>query len=575
MHLLVAGISILALPALAASPEATPGAMPESLSAPLQGEAYRKTEEAYSLQKVGDHQGALEAVDGALALAPNHPDLLRLKQEVLLAVGSLDLADALNGELLKKTPSDASLRLFRVYLRQRQGRLAEGSTEAAGIVTLPGISPEIRRQACLVLVDLLQAQEKPVEALAALEVIKDERSVEVLSRKAFLLQALNRPEDACSAFTDALSLEPEGAERRTLLQGLRAAARTAGRSDEEFSVLQQLHVLDPADRQSSLDLAYALLNRKRDPEALKLFQEALAPGSAEGAWLDAAYLAKRLGRNTEAARCFRAALDARKDIGTTGSSSASKIEQDFGIRREVEGLERTWGVVLGTSYRQDTFLPGATSQKILQQGLEVYWQPKALALNGRNVQFFTQAFENLYTDPKGVTGGPTLQGVFGVRAKPFSSQNLVLTAQKMVKLGSGTLDDWMFRAAYSRDKGQDLCPWKDRWTYWSLYTEGASFARTGQYVHQLETRLGESWRLPVNGGRNVLSPYLVLAGDYDSRAVDRTAGGFGLGLTLRRWFRQDAHRAPASWVELTLQERAKLTKATRADGFFVTLTCWF
>lgn len=539
---------------------------------PLEGEAYRLAESAYRLQKEGDSAGALRAVDAALALAPGHPGLLDLKLDLLFSTGSLEAAEALHGELLARRPDDHRLRFFRVYLRQRQGRMAEALQEAGRMADLPSAPPDLRRQARLAMADLLQAMKRPGDALHALEPLGGEDSLDIHSRRAFLLLAAEQAGPACEAFQRALALAPDRAQRRTLLLGLRDASRAAGRAEGELSALRDLRALDPADHRLALDLAYALLARGRDAEALDQFQAGLGAQSPPGAWLDAGYAAKRLGRNDDAARFFARGLDARDGAGLTPADP----QLDYGLRREVESLRRTWGVATGTAYRQGGLLPGiASQQKVLQQGAEAFWQPGSLARDGRMVQVFAQAFENLYSGDQGTTGGPTLQGVLGVRVKPLASENLVLAAQKLVKLGRYSLDDWMFRAAYSRDEGVDLRPWEDHWTYWTFYTEGATFARTGHYVHQMETRVGHAWRLPFAGAQQVLSPHLVLAGDFDNRLDQRYAGGLGLGLSLRRWFGEDRHRAPAHWLDLTLQGRAQLTSASRGGGLFLTLSCWF
>lgn len=541
-----------------------------SAQAPLAGDAYRLAAEAYRLQGTGDPEGALRATEAALALAPGHPQLLTLKRDLLFATGQLEAAEAVNRTLMAHAPEAPGPHLFLAYLRQRQGRLEEALREARGVEALPSAPEAERRQASLLEADLLQALHRPKEALAILDALGGTPSLEVESRRAFLLLADGRPDPARQAFEAALALQPDPARRRTLLLGLRDAARSSHHPEVELKALQDLHAQDPASRQVALDLAYALLARHRDAEALAVFSKALDAHSPPGAWLDAGYAAQRLGRNREAATYFSRGLDARRAAGLQDP------RLEYGLRREVESLERQWGLVSGTAYRQGGLVPGITSQqRILQEGLEAYWQPPVLAREGRMVQVFAQVFETLYSGSPGATGGPTLQGVIGVRAKPFATQNLVFAAQKLVRLGTFALDDWMFRGAYSLDEGLDLRPWQDDWPWWSLYTEGASFARSGRYLHQLEIRAGHAWRLPAAGGRNVLAPHLVLAGDYDSRLDPRYAGGVGAGASLRHWFREDAHHAPASWIELTLQGRAQLTSASRGGGIFLTLTCWF
>ncbi|MBI1752791.1 MAG: hypothetical protein HY014_14660 [Acidobacteria bacterium] len=558
MHRRVTGL----LPAFLAGP-----ALLAQAPAPLDGEPYRLAEEAYRLQRNQDQNGALHAAESALALAPGHPQLLALKRELLFAMGRLEEAEAVNQRLLA---GNAEARLFLVYLRQRQGRLAEGLEAAGRLSADPAAPTDIRQKSRSALVDLLQALGRPGEALAALEGLDGEPALANQSRRAFLVLASGRPEAACAEFEKALAMGPAAEQRRTLLQGLCDAARGAKKKDLELKALEALRSDDPKDRRVALDLAYAYLARQRDAEALAQFRAALDAASPSGPWLDAGYAAKRAGQNAEAAECFSRGIEAREKAGERDPVL------DFGLRREVEGLSRNGGLVSSTAYRQGGLLPGVESQqKVLQQGLEAYWQPEALARNGRMVQVFLQAFENLYSAGAGTTGGPTLQGAVGVRVKPFSSENLVVTAQKLIKAGRFAMDDWMFRAAYSLDRGLDLRPWQPDWNYWSFYTEGATFAKTGQYVHQAEIRAGHAWRLPAGDGRNVLSPHLVLAGDYDNRLQETSAGGLGAGVSLRRWFREDRSHAPASWVELTVQGRSRLGSAGRGGGLFVTLTCWF
>lgn len=546
------------------------GPMALSQAPPLRGEAYRLAEESYRLQAAQDLMGALNLVDTALTKSKEHPQLLALKRDLLYAMGSLPEADALNEDLLAKAPGDAKLRLFRIYLRQRQGRLTEALEDAQQLEGDPGVSPDDRRQTRLVMADLFQAQGRHTEALKVLMPYSGEAELGVQSRRAFLLLADGQFASACQAFENALHLSPNRDQQRTLLQGLCDGARKTKQADLELKALEDLRRLNPQDRRAALELAYAYVVRHRDAEALDHFSAGLDEQSLPGAWLDAAYVAKRLGRNSEAVRYFSRGIDARRASGQTSP------EFDYGLRREVETLSRSWGLVSGTFYRQGILLPGVASQeKLLQQGLEAYWQPEFLTRNGRMVQVFAQVFENLYSGNSATTGGPTLQGVVGVRAKPFSSENVVFTAEKLVALGHYSLNDWMFRAAYSADAGLDLRPWERDWNYWSLFTEGATFAKTGQYVHQLEVRAGHAWRMSTSDGRDVLAPHVVLAGDYDNRVASQYAGGFGIGASLRHWFREDQHHAPASWMELTLQARAQLGSTSRGKGLFLTLTGWF
>lgn len=71
------------------------------------------------------------------------------------------------------------------------------------------------------------------------------------------------------------------------------------------------------------------------------------------------------------------------------------------------------------------------------------------------------------------------------------------------------------------------------------------------------------------GGRTVVLPHLFAAGEYDSgRADDRLATGVGPGVSVRRWFREDASAAPRSCFDLTMQYRVRGSGDARMGGLY-------
>lgn len=462
-------LAILLLPAVMFSAQAQTGETPK-----LSGEAFALADEAYKLHAQGQYDEALKKTDEALALAPEASQLQSLKRDLHFAKGSAEdyeKAEELNGKLLIKNPQDPALYLFRVYLRQRQGRLEEAIQCALDIEKLQGVKPDAVRQ-----------------------------------------------------------------------------AQTAA--------------------------AYVHLAKKDDASAVSAFKKGLGADSSSGAWLDAAYAAKRLGQNDEADRCFRGALDAAEVGAPETSASPMSLQTRFGLRRELSDNSREFGLNGTTTHRQVGYIRGlSVEQKAVQQSLEFFWQPKQFYSQGRHIQLYGQMFANLYDPASTASAGDSMQGVLGLRVKPFGSENLVLGVQKMVKLGKSSMDDWMFRAGYSACAGTDMQPWsREGWSYFSFYTEGAYLVKKQQYSHSLEGRLGRNWML---GGTTVLTPYLMTAGDYSNLALPSFAGSVGAGITLRHWFRQTKHKAPASWVELTLQGHAKLSEADRSEGMFASLSFWF
>jgi hypothetical protein len=78
----------------------------------------------------------------------------------------------------------------------------------------------------------------------------------------------------------------------------------------------------------------------------------------------------------------------------------------------------------------------------------------------------------------------------------------------------------------------------------------------------------------------VTFPHVVAAIDYDSKMKSEAGGGFssgdaggiGIGNNVRYWFREDVYNAPRSYVDLSLQYRARVFGEDRAKGVFARLT---
>jgi hypothetical protein len=265
----------------------------------------------------------------------------------------------------------------------------------------------------------------------------------------------------------------------------------------------------------------------------------------------------------------------RKSIDANAKAPLFEAEQAYGYRREIDDAERRVGLVVSVPYQYGGFGPQQTIG-ILQGGTELYWQPPKIGYDqGRVFQIFAREYATLYDHSGGITGLPTLQWSVGARYKPLSSQNLVLTVEKLMRGGHYAYDDWLFRVGYSIDDGIDLHPVKPDWQTWQFYTESAYFTKQKRLIQPVELRYGHSWRLDSISDHLAIFPHAAIAGDYDSRASQRLALGMGPGIGVRYWFRESVYRAPASWFDLNLQYRVRLTDADRAKGLVVRATLWF
>lgn len=346
-----------------------------------------------------------------------------------------------------------------------------------------------------------------------------------------------------------------------------------------------------------LDEGYRLLREKNDAEALAAFRLGLdgKPDSPVGPLADAGYTAWRLGENALATDYFRRSVDGWYRQPDNAKSFGENTL--FDIRRKVQEMERRWGLIASLAYRggcfgNDCAKDGPPYDGFTQLGLEAYWQPAGIGYReGRILQFYVRGFTTLDdTHPDAPHGGGTGKYFAGVRYKPLADYNLVLSAEQAIYKGSITSsrekfatslgqpvngDSWL-RIGFSADEGVDLKPTAEHWPTWQFFTEGGYSLDENQYIQSVEARWGHSWKgISMNPGF-VVTPHLVLGGDYNSdEPLERTAIGAGPGVSLRQWFREGRYTAPASWLDLTMQYRFAVNGAKRAAGPYLRVTVSF
>jgi hypothetical protein len=155
--------------------------------------------------------------------------------------------------------------------------------------------------------------------------------------------------------------------------------------------------------------------------------------------------------------------------------------------------------------------------------------------------------------------------------KPFRETNLVLETSRMIKLGSQARNDWMARAAYSAGQGLDLGPQVRSRPMWNLYGDVARIVDNRQTLGVVDARLGWARRVGTGVDGLVVAPFVGVNYAYDNSFARQSATGVGAGLVVRRWFRSTTYAAPRSYLEATLQARAKVAGDRRAEGVFASL----
>ncbi|MES2972731.1 MAG: bacteriophage N4 adsorption protein A [Pseudomonadota bacterium] len=331
---------------------------------------------------------------------------------------------------------------------------------------------------------------------------------------------------------------------------------------------------DPA--YAAADAAYKAYDLRDYRLAASLANEAarLAPQNADWQKLastaqhDAAFAAVRAGDDAEAIDYFKRTID---DVNALKLRMSPQLL--FNTRRAVAEVSRETGVIASLSYRGAVsglgLVPGAGTDT-LQAGVEAYWRPWGYR-NGRYVELFARAFETLYSKGGGATGGDTLQSAIGIRYKPLTDTNIVASFSR-VFAAQGGRDDWLAQLGYSAGSGGDLRVDAPAWWTTRISAEAGRYLEAGRSYALAELQAGKSFRLGDDSGRWVLFPHLSVAADYDSAAAEQASLGIGPGISARYWFNEDTYSAPRSYVDITLQYRARLAGAQRAKGVFLNTT---
>lgn len=321
--------------------------------------------------------------------------------------------------------------------------------------------------------------------------------------------------------------------------------------------------------------AYRFLNQHDEVNALAKFEEGFAqqPGTANQ-YADAAYTAKHLYRNDEAIALLQKALDANAAL--PAEQKAFTPQQAFTYRREIQQMNRSWGLVSSLSYQYNA-LTSTSKVNTLQGGMEAYWQPNDFAGNrdGHLFQLFVGGNETLYDAQGGNIGKKTAQGTVGVRYKPFSSLGMVAVAQKILPLGNAIPSDTLLQLAYSDAVGSEVNVVDKGWRTWQYFADAAYFVNARRSYNTFEGSYGQVYRFSENTNGLLWTPHLVLAAEYDSAALQPSAVGVGPGLKMRYWLREDRYNAPPSWFELNVQYRFELTHANRSKGLLMRAIYWY
>ncbi len=322
---------------------------------------------------------------------------------------------------------------------------------------------------------------------------------------------------------------------------------------------------------SSLDTAYLSARIGDDEAARQAFAQADANGGLPPtSLLDAGYAAMHSRHDDEAVAYFKRAVDA-----ANGLQLRMDPQMLYDTRRTIAEVSRKWGVLASVTLRNGSGVApnfgvvgggGSPGERTTQAGVEAYYRPWGFR-NGQFVELFVRGFTTLDSQGGGNTGADSFAGGVGVRWKPLTAQNFVLSLSRT--FGPNVTGDWLAQLGWSWDYGNDLRVDVDSWWTARYYAEIGRYLSQGIDYGIASAMMGRSYVVSADH-RTIAFPHVFAGIEYTSNEpVAKTAAGIGPGITLRRWFREDVYDAPRSYFDLTVQYRARITGDDRMQGLFV------
>ncbi|MFC7049555.1 NfrA family protein [Emcibacter nanhaiensis] len=312
--------------------------------------------------------------------------------------------------------------------------------------------------------------------------------------------------------------------------------------------IDQVHTAEKNDWYSHADKGYHLLAAGDHAGAIDAFEQALElnPDRTE-LKLQLAYSALKLHRNRQAVRWFSAVVRDREPAPS------------FALRRQIEELENRWSADGYLIYRdqQDDFGP-LTGPNLVQSqaGLELSWQPPGIGYNnGRKLALYGRLLWALEEESLSFSDR-SYQGGVGLRYKPLSRHNLVLSVERLLEVGSFARNDWMLRAGYSLDHGTDWQPAR-RWWSWSLYVDAAMIRPRDPDIYlTFQAQGGPAFRLTEQ--MTVQPGGLVLVNWQQDRYRTAHLVEGGPGVKFRIYFNESRYEAWRSHIELAVDYRFRI-----------------
>jgi len=257
-----------------------------------------------------------------------------------------------------------------------------------------------------------------------------------------------------------------------------------------------------------------------------------------------AYAYKETGQTSRAVDSFKQAIDSYHDNAVP-----------LRLRREVAQLERRFQADGYAIYRAESSTTRQLGADLTrsQTGLEVSYRlenPAKIQIYGRLLAGTGQG--NIRLDRNSYQAG------IGLRLKPLADHNLLLSVERLVRVGRFARNDWMIRAGYSLDFRTGYQQDKAGWWSYNLYLDAALINPADPDIFLTAQTIG-GYSMTLSPGL-VIGPRLTaLATWQQDRFRKASLIEAGPGLNLRYYFNDSKYHAYRSYIELAAEYRLKLS----------------
>jgi len=304
----------------------------------------------------GDFAAAERLCEQMLRTAPEHPQVVQLRGEMLWAQGRHQEAIAMLAPLVARHPRAASAHFALGNALHSAGRYSEAEKHLRHAVAL---EPRFAGAHCNLGLALAQ---------------------------------LGDSEGAIQAYERALALEPNLAVARA---NLGVALLNANKPNDALDHLRRAAALNPAAVNNQLFLALALQQIGKVAEALSCYERtvALDPNLALG-WIGLGSVLRALGRFAEAATAFEKALAIDPELGAAHHGLAT-VRRAVADAAELDRLRRIMASPAGSAADRGT--AGMAMAKILDDAGR-YDEAFAAAIEGSRLSRAAQLAANIRYD---------------------------------------------------------------------------------------------------------------------------------------------------------------------------------